>query len=196
MAFLFSERIDYLGIKSGSLMQVKERTVLFLVDHDFEDLELYYPILRLQEAGANVEVVGPQQHETYKGKKGLSIRADQGYAQIDASAYDALFIPGGWAPDKLRRSEHVLSIVRHMDEAQKPIGQICHAGWVLVSADIARGKRLTSTPGIKDDMINAGAEWVDKSSVVDGHLVSARNPYDLPDMLPDFIEVIAHPEYA
>lgn len=177
-------------------MESKECRVLCLVDNDFEDLELYYPILRLQETGSNVEVVGPQQHETYKGKKGLSIRADQGYAQIDPSAYDALFIPGGWAPDKLRRSEHVLSIVRHMDEARKPIGQICHAGWVLVSADIAKGKRLTSTPGIKDDMINAGAEWVDQSSVVDGHLVSARNPYDMPYMLPDLIKVMGELEYA
>ncbi|MFB6258743.1 MAG: type 1 glutamine amidotransferase domain-containing protein [Flavobacteriales bacterium] len=177
-------------------MRLKERNVICLVENDFEDLELYYPILRLQEEGANVEVVGPQQHNSYKGKNGLSVRADQGYAQIDPDDYDALFIPGGWAPDKLRRSEHVLSIVRRMEESQRPIGQICHAGWVLASAGIAQGKRLTSTPGIKDDMINAGADWVDESSVVDGHLVSARRPYDLPDMMPDFIQLVAELEYA
>ncbi len=177
-------------------MQLKERKVLCLVDHHFEDLELYYPILRLQEEGANVDVVGAQQHETYKGKNGLSIRADQGYAQVDAEEYDALFIPGGWAPDKLRRSEHVLSIARKMNDAGRPIGQICHAGWVLVSAGIAKGRRLTSTPGIKDDMINAGAEWIDESSVVDGNLVSGRRPYDLPYMMPDFIERVAELEYA
>ncbi len=141
-------------------------------------------------------MVGPNQHETYKGKKGLSVRSDQGYAQIDPEEYQALFIPGGWAPDKLRRSEHVLSIVRKMNEAGKPIGQICHAGWVLASAGIANGRKLTSTPGIKDDMIHAGAEWVDESSVVDKNLVSARRPYDLPDMLPDLIETIAQLEYA
>lgn len=177
-------------------MAAKEQRIILLVDHDFEDLELHYPLLRLQEDGANVDVVGPQQHETYKGKNGLSIRADQGYAQIDPSEYDALFIPGGWAPDKLRRSEHVLSIVRKMDEAGRPIGQICHAGWVLVSAGIAKNRRLTSTPGIKDDMINAGAEWIDTSCVVDGNLVSSRRPYDLPDMMPELIKLVKEPQYA
>jgi protease I len=147
-------------------MAAKEQRIILLVDHDFEDLELHYPLLRLQEEGANVDLVGPQQHETYKGKKGLSIRADQGYAQID---------PG---------------------EAGRPIGQICHAGWVLVSAGIANGRRLTSTPGIKDDMINAGAEWVDASCVVDGNLVSSRRPYDLPDMMPELIKLVKEPQYA
>lgn len=177
-------------------MQLDERNVICLVDHDFEDLELYYPILRLQEEGANVEVVGPQEHETYQGKKGLSVRADKGYAQVDAEQYDALFIPGGWAPDKLRRSEHVLSIVRKLDEMNKPIGQICHAGWVLASAGILEGRRVTSTPGIKDDMTNAGAEWIDESSVVDRNLISARRPYDLPDMMPSMIKVMTEMEYA
>lgn len=177
-------------------MKLKDHKVICLVHEDFEDLELWYPVLRLQEEGASVDVVGSQQHETYKGKHGLSIRADHGYAQVSPDDYDALFIPGGWAPDKLRRSEHVLSLVRAMDEARKPIGQICHAGWVLVSAGIANGVKLTSTPGIKDDMINAGAEWVDESAVVDGHIVSARRPYDLPDMMRAYIEVVGQKEFA
>jgi protease I len=99
-------------------------------------------------------------------------------------------VPGGWAPDKLRRYPEVLDIVRDINDKGKPIGQICHAGWVLISANIIRGKRVTSTPGIKDDMENAGGIWVDKSVVVDGNIVSSRKPQDLPDYMKAYVKLL------
>lgn len=101
--------------------------------------------------------------------------------------YDAIIVPGGWSPDKLRRFDEVLDFVRYFDEQKKPIGQICHAGWVLASAGILKGVNVTSTPGIKDDLTNAGAIWHDKPVVTDGHIVSSRRPPDLPDYLKAFI---------
>ena len=106
--------------------------------------------------------------------------SDAAIADVTTSEFDALLVPGGFAPDKLRRDEHVLRITREFNEANKPIAYICHAGWILISADILRGRKATSTPGIKDDMINAGAEWVDEPLVVDGNHISSRRPPDLP----------------
>ncbi len=100
-------------------------------------------------------------------------------------------MPGGWAPNKLRRFPEVLALVQHMEESKKTIGQICHAGWVLISAKILQGKKVTSTPGIRDDMENAGAKWLDEPVVVDGHLVSSRRPPDLPEYVKAFADVLA-----
>src|SRR5699024_5104755 len=116
---------------------------------------------------------------------------DYAFKDIDAKDYDAILVPGGWAPDKLRRYPEVLTFIREMDAAKKPIGQICHAGWVLISANVLQGKKVTSTPGIKDDMTNAGAEWVDESVVVDEHLVSSQRPPDLPPYAKAFADVLA-----
>ncbi|WP_432667084.1 type 1 glutamine amidotransferase domain-containing protein [Wukongibacter baidiensis] len=171
-------------------MKLKNKKIIALVHDDFEDLELWYPILRLREEGALVDIVGESANKKYKGKYGVPAQSDLSFSDIDPSDYDALLVPGGWAPDKLRRFKEVIDIVKHMDENKKPIGQICHAGWVLISAKILKGKKVTSTPGIKDDMENAGAIWIDVPSVVDGHIVSSRRPPDLPDYMRDFIEVI------
>lgn len=172
-------------------MRLEKKKVLSLVSHEFEDLELWYPILRLQEEGATVHLAGEKSDETYIGKYGVPANADFTFDEIDPSHYDALLVPGGWAPDKLRRFEKVKEIVQHMEREKKPIGQICHAGWVLISAKVLEGKKVTSTPGIKDDMENAGAEWFDEAVVVDGHLVSSRRPPDLPEYAKAFADVLA-----
>lgn len=171
-------------------MRLKGKKVLSLVHHDFEDLELWYPILRLREEGAIVELVGEKAGETYIGKYGVPADADYAFGVVNAEDYDAILVPGGWAPDKLRRFPEVIEMVQHMENNKKPIGQICHAGWVLVSAKVLQGKKVTSTPGIKDDMENAGATWIDEPVVVDGHLVSSRRPPDLPDYMREFVAVL------
>ncbi|RSK27514.1 type 1 glutamine amidotransferase [Bacillus sp. HMF5848] len=171
-------------------MKLQGKKILQIISDDFEDLELWYPVLRLREEGATVHIVGKEAKHTYTGKYGVPAVSDYAYNDIDASSYDALLVPGGWAPDKLRRYEEVLHIVREFDKVRKPIGQICHAGWVLISANILHGRKVTSTPGIKDDMTNAGATWVDEPVVVDEHLISSRRPPDLPDYLREFIKVM------
>ena len=172
-------------------MRLENKKIIAFVHHEFEDLELWYPILRLQEEGATVHLVGPKANEKYIGKYGVPATSDYSFADIKVGDYDAVLVPGGWAPDKLRRYPEVLDIIRHMNEHRKPIGQICHAGWVLISAKILQGKKVTSTPGIKDDMENAGATWFDEPVVIDGHLVSSRRPPDLPPYVKAFADLLA-----
>ena len=165
------------------------RIVSLLYD-DVEDLEFWYPTLRLREAGAVVDVAGEVAGKTYVGKHGVPAEADIGFKEADPDSYDAVLVPGGWAPDKLRRFEEVLELVRQMDDNGKVIGQICHAGWVLISAGILEGRRVTSTPGIKDDMVNAGAVWLDEPVVVDKNLVSSRRPPDLPEYMRALLKLL------
>ncbi|WP_078410571.1 type 1 glutamine amidotransferase domain-containing protein [Priestia abyssalis] len=172
-------------------MKLQGKKIIQLVSDEFEDLELWYPVLRLREEGAVVHIAGNKAGEEYIGKYGVPIVSDVSFHDIDPNEYDAILVPGGWSPDKLRRYEDILTMIRTMNEQEKPIGQICHAGWVLISAKILEGKKVTSTPGIKDDMMNAGAEWLDEPVVVDGHLVSSRRPPDLPDYMREFISVLA-----
>lgn len=172
-------------------MRLENKKVIALVAHDFEDLELWYPVLRLQEEGATVHLVGEEANKKYIGKYGIPAESTYAFADIKVEDYDAILVPGGWAPDKLRRYPEVLDFIRSMDIAKKPIGQICHAGWVLISAKVLQGKKVTSTPGIKDDMINAGAAWHDKAVVVDGHIISSRRPPDLPPYVKAFADKLA-----
>ena len=172
-------------------MKLKGMKIIQLVSDDFEDLELWYPVLRLREEGAEVKIVGEEKGKTYTGKYGVPVVSDLSFDEINADEFDAILVPGGWAPDKLRRYPEVLRMVRAMHEKKKPIGQICHAGWVLISAKILDGRKVTSTPGIKDDMENAGAVWVNEPVVVDGHIVSSRRPPDLPDYLRELIKVLS-----
>jgi protease I len=162
--------------------------VLSFIDHEFEDLEFWYPILRLQEAGYTVIIAGPSKGVKYIGKYGVPAISDIAYEEVDTAEYDTLLIPGGWAPDKIRRYSKVIEIVREMHASNKVIGQICHAGWVLISAKILSGIKVTSTPGIKDDMENAGAIWFDVPAMVDENIVSAQRPPDLPLYMKLFLE--------
>ncbi|KON91757.1 glutamine amidotransferase [Rossellomorea marisflavi] len=171
-------------------MSLTGKQVLQLVSDDFEDLELWYPVLRLREEGAVVHIAGEEKNKTYTGKYGVPITSDHSFHEVDADEYDAILVPGGWSPDKLRRYDSILSLIKEMDQSKKPIGQICHAGWVLISAKILEGVNVTSTPGIKDDMENAGAKWFDEPVVVDGHIISSRRPPDLPDYMREFIGVL------
>jgi protease I len=171
-------------------MSVKTGRVLQLIDHDFEDLELWYPVLRLREAGLQVDIAGEKAGETYRGKYGVPAVSEYSFRELNDKDYDALLVPGGWAPDKLRRYPEVIKLVQAFDAGKKPIGQICHAGWVLISAKILAGKKVTSTPGIRDDMENAGAIWLDEPVVTDGHLVSSRRPPDLPQYMQEFLKVL------
>lgn len=172
-------------------MKLENYRIASLVHNDFEDLELWYPILRLREEGAEVVVAGEKAGAKYHGKYGLPAESDVGFDALDSDRFDGLLVPGGWAPDKLRRFDEVLSFVRAMNDRQRVIGQICHAGWVLASAGILAGKHVTSTPGIRDDLENAGAHWQDTAVVRDGHIVSSRRPPDLPDYLRELIKVLA-----
>jgi protease I len=171
-------------------MDLKRCKIINLVHQDFEDLELWYPTLRLQEEGITVHLVGEAKGAAYRGKHGVPAVADFGFAEVRPGDYDGLLVPGGWAPDKLRRFPECLALVRAIHGADKPIGQICHAGWVLASAGILKGRRVTSVGAIRDDLVNAGAQWVDEAVVVDGNLVSSRRPPDLPQYARAFVELL------
>jgi len=169
-------------------MKLKGKKILSFIHHEYDDMELLYPYYRLQEEGAQVIMAGEKAGETYNGKYGLSHQANISFAYVNPKEYDGLLVPGGWAPDKLRRFPEVIEIVKFMHENKRPIGQICHAGWVLISAKILKGVTVTSTPGIKDDMENAGAIWVDVPAIADRHIISAQRPPNLPDYMRLYIE--------
>ena len=160
-------------------MALSDKKVLVLAADLFEDTELLYPLYRLREEGVRVTLAGLDTHPV-TGKKGHGpVPVDSTVDGVSPDDFDALVIPGGFAPDKLRRSEKVLELVRSFDAASKPVAFICHAGWVPISAGILKGRRATSVGAIRDDMVNAGVDWVDEAAVVDGNLISARTPDDL-----------------
>jgi protease I len=160
-------------------MTLKGKRLLIFAAPLYEDLELWYPKIRLEEEGAATVVAGMGER-TYQGKRGYPVTVDRNIDQIETADFDALLIPGGFAPDQLRRSEKVLRITREIYQAGKPVAFICHAGWVPISAKILKGKHATSVRAIKDDMENAGVIWEDSPVVVDGNLISSRTPADLP----------------
>jgi protease I len=155
--------------------------LLMFVGDDYEDLELWYPKLRLIEAGAHVTVAGPHAETMYVGKHGYPCRSDTAIALMECDDFHGIVIPGGFMPDKLRRDEKVKSLVREFAERGKLVATICHGGWIPISAAVYRGVRVTGSLGIKDDLVNAGAIWEDAPVVVDRHFVSSRKPDDLPD---------------
>jgi len=157
-----------------------EKTIGILVEDQYEDLELWYPFLRMQEAAMRVLVIGMEKGRKYVGKRGYPISADLAVAEVDATALHGLIIPGGMAPDRMRVHEELVRLVRDVFSRGRPVAMICHAGWVGISADIVRGRRVTSVRSIRDDLVNAGADWVDREVVVDGNLITARTPPDLP----------------
>jgi protease I len=164
-------------------------SILILVGPEYEDLEVWYPKLRLEEAGFDVKLAGIGE-ASYRGKHGYPCPVDGHVKEFPASSLTGIIAPGGWAPDKLRRDPHVLARVREVHEAKKMVATICHGPWILISAGIVRGRRLTSTVGIRDDVINAGAEWVDQPAVIDRNIVSARVPKDLPQFAKAMLEVL------
>ncbi len=160
-------------------MSLDGKIVLFFAGPLYEDLELWYPKIRLEEEGARTVVAGTGE-KTYQGKKGYPITVDTSVDEIRAADFDGLVIPGGYAPDIMRRSQKLLQLTREIFQAGKPVAFICHAGWVPISAGIVKGRRGTSVGAIKDDLVNAGLLWEDSAVVVDGNLISSRTPGDLP----------------
>ncbi len=162
-------------------LPLKGKSVLILVGDIYEDLELWYPKLRLIEAGASTVVAGPDEGVTYAGKNGYPCQSEKRIDAMSADDFDALIVPGGFMPDKLRRDTVVLDLVRSFNQQGKPIAAICHGGWIPISAGVYKGIRLTGSPGIKDDLVNAGGIYEDASVVVDRNHVTSRRPDDLPD---------------
>ncbi len=171
-------------------LPLAEKRILMFVGDVYEDLELWYPKLRLIEAGAAVVVAGPEAQHEYSGKNGYPCTSDAAISDVRADRFDGLVVPGGFMPDKLRRDARVLEIVRQFDTAGKLVAAICHGGWIPISAGVYRGVRVTGSLGIKDDLVNAGAIWEDKPVVVDRHFVSSRKPDDLPDFCRGILAVL------
>jgi protease I len=168
---------------------VSKGTVAVFVGPEYEDLEVWYPKLRLEEAGYEAPLIG-MGAASYNGKHGYPAKVDGNAADLDAASLVGILAPGGWAPDKLRRDKAVLDVIRAVNAAGSMIATICHGPWILISAGIVRGRRMTSTVGIRDDVVNAGAIWVDEEVVIDGNLISSRVPKDLPAFGAAMVEML------
>ncbi len=165
------------------------KKILVLIGPEFEDIEFFYPYYRLIEEGYNVEVAGPSS-EPVAGKRGYRVKPDMEFSQVDPEKYDGLVIPGGRGPERIRNNSKVKEIAKSFMDKDKPVAAICHGPQVLISAGVLRGRKVTSYWGIKDDVVNAGAEWLDKPVVVDRNLVTARVPDDMPYWMREFIEIL------
>lgn len=166
------------------------KKIVIFVEDIYEDMELWYPKIRLEEAGFLISVAGPVAGQIYKGKHGYPCRADIAFKEAAEKKWDGAVVPGGFAPDRLRRSCEIIKILQTLDQEKKLIAFICHGGWVAISAKILKGKKATGTVAIKDDLENAGAIWQDQPVVIDGHLVSSRTPVDLPDFLKGILSIL------
>jgi len=167
------------------------RKVAVLVADLYQEVEVWYPYYRLREAGAAVELVGPEAKKEYRSKYGYPAVSDRAAAPALAARYDAVIIPGGFAPDVLRRYPAVNGFVQAMGDRGKVVAAICHGGWVLCSTKLLRGRRATSFSAIKDDMTNAGAAWRDAEVVIDGNLITSRTPDDLPAFMRAVLAAVA-----
>ncbi len=170
---------------------INGKRVAVLVEQQYQELEVWYPVYRLREAGAAVVLVGPEVGKTYESKLGYPAKSDAAAADVAAKEFDAVVIPGGFAPDFMRRSPAMIELVRAIGAAGKPVAAICHGPWVLCSTPLLRGRRATSFFAIKDDVVNAGAQWVDETVVRDGNIITSRKPDDLPAFLKVILESLA-----
>jgi protease I len=171
-------------------MKLAGKHIAYLVDEGFEDLEFYVPLMRLQEEGAKVTVISSK-IKTYHGKTCLEATPDVLASAVKPDDFDAIVVPGGWAPDKMRRDPDITGLVRGIYNQGKIVGAICHAGLVLISAGIVKGHKATGSLGIKDDLVNAGAEWVDEAAFRDGNLVWGRVVKDIPDFCRELVNALA-----
>lgn len=172
-------------------MELKGKRIAILVDNVYQEMEVWYPLFRLQEAGAEVVAVGAKAGETYTSKLGYPIKSQKSYDEVSVKDFDGVVVPGGYAPDYIRRHARANEFVREMDRQGKLVAAICHAAWVLCSAGILKGRRATCFFAIKDDVVNAGARYEDAEVIVDGNLVTSRKPEDLPAFCRACIGVLA-----
>ncbi len=172
-------------------MELQQATVAVLCENMYQELELWYPLLRLREEGAAAYTVGPKAGAMYTSKLGYPVVSDLAAGDLDAADFDAVIIPGGHSPENMRRSADVIGFVRKMDERGAIVAAICHAGWVLASAGIAKGRRLTCVGVIKDDVIHAGGDYVNEPVVRDGNLITSRLPSDLPAFTAAVIQALS-----
>lgn len=156
------------------------KKIALFVEDNYNDLEFWYPYYRMLEEGYEVAVIGTGSREQFTSKMGLPAKVNLSSSQVNTAEFAAVIIPGGYAPDKMRIDQDMLRIVREMNDSGKVVAAICHAGWVLVSAGVIKGKKATACKMIKDDLVNAGAEYVDQEVVVDGNIITSRVPDDLP----------------
>jgi protease I len=176
-------------------MPTSDKKAAILVEKLYEDLEFWYPFLRLKEAGINPEVIAPKKGD-YAGKHGLVATATVASDAAVSKTYDLVVVPGGYSPDHMRRDRNMVDIVRHHGQANRILAVICHGPWMLISAGFAKGRRLTSFFSIKDDLVAAGANWVDEGVVRDGNIITAQSPADLPAFMIAVLDAlgIAQPE--
>lgn len=173
-------------------MELKGKRVIILVEQMYNEFEFWYPYYRLKEAGAEVVVVGSGSAQEYTAKSGLPCAVDTSADKISAADFDGIIIPGGYAPDHMRRHPAMVKLVKDLYEAGRVVAAICHAGWMLASAEIVEGRTVTSFFAIKDDLIHAGAKWVDEEVVVDGKLITSRKPDDLPAFMKAIIAALSN----
>lgn len=172
-------------------MRLTGKRVAILVEDMFNIHEFWYPYYRLREEGAKVVVVGSGRKKQFTGKPATEVDADAAADQVSAADFDGVVIPGGYAPDMMRRHPAMVKLVADTARAGKLVAAICHAGWMLCSAEVLQGRKVTSFFAIRDDMVHAGANWVDEPVVIDQNLVTSRTPDDLPQFMPAVIKVLA-----
>jgi len=174
----------------GNIMAKSRKKIAILVEDLYQVLEVWYPPLRLKEDGIDVQFIGTGSKDTYGSKEGYPVKVDASIEDVNPKDFDGVIIPGGFAPDILRRYEKVVQFVRQLHDDGKVVAAICHGGWLLVSADIAKGRKATCFFAIKDDLIAAGADYVDEEVVVDGNIITSRKPEDLPAFVREIIKKI------
>jgi protease I len=171
-------------------MSIAGKRIAVLVEQQYQEMEVWYPVYRLKEAGCVVTLVGPEAGKTYASKLGYPVKSDTSASEVTANGFDGLIIPGGFAPDYIRRSEKMLQLVRDITAANKPTAAICHGPWVLCSTPALKGRKATCYKSIKDDLVNAGATYVDAEVVVDGNIITSRTPEDLPAFMVAFLKAL------
>ena len=171
-------------------MELQGKRAAVLVEQMYQEVEVWYPIYRLKEAGCKVTVIGPEAGQTYPSKLGYPVRSDKADKDVSPDDFDLVVIPGGYAPDHLRRCEPMIRFVSNMAEQGKIVAAICHGPWVLCSTQALKGKKATCFMAIKDDVINAGAKYVDQEVVRDGNVITSRKPDDLPAFLTTILQAV------